>query len=175
MNSKKSKISLLKDDWKNAPGAGRFAALDIGSKTIGVAICDSAQQLASPLETIKRTKFSKDMQVLAHLLKDYDICGYILGYPVNMDGTTGPQCDRVMSFADEMRSFPQFSGIEQGIIPWITLWDERLSTEFVNESVDKYVDKRKTKINAKDSGLIDKLAAQLILQGALDFLSAHRV
>lgn len=174
MAGKKSKILLLKEDFSNAPQAVRLAGLDIGSKTIGVAISDSAQMLASPLQTVKRTKFSKDMAALAEVLKEYEIGGYIIGYPVNMDGTIGAQCDRIMSFADEMRSFPQFAGIEQGKKPWISLWDERLSTEFVNESVDKYVDKRKTKIQAKDSGLIDKLAAQLILQGALDFLARHR-
>lgn len=148
------------------PLTGRLMGLDIGKKTIGIAVSNNTQSIATPLCTINRTKFSKDIAKLDKIIQDYEICGYVVGYPVNMDGTIGPSCDMVMSFADEFSKYPQFVGVN----PWIALWDERLSTQTVKETVDKFVDKRKTKQTAKDKGVIDKMAAQIILQGALDYI-----
>lgn len=165
---------LLKHNWSQCPQKTRLLGLDLGSKTIGVAVSNSDQSIATPFETIKRSKFKNDMQALGRIVRDYDIGGLIFGYPVNMDGTIGPQCDKIMSFVDEIKNYPQELGIEKGTNIWISLWDERLSTRFVHESVDKYVDKRKTKQNAKKDGVIDKMAAQLILQGALDFLAGKQ-
>lgn len=141
--------------------------LDLGAKTIGVAISDAEQSLATPVTTIKRTKFSKDIEALAPIIKEFEIGGYIIGYPLNMDGSEGPRCDATRSFADEMSKHPEIFGQN----PFIALQDERLSTQAVDGFVESRVDMgKKSKRGAKESGLTDKLAAQGILQGALNDL-----
>jgi putative Holliday junction resolvase len=164
--------------------------LDVGKKTIGLALSNPAQTIATPLDTIKRTKFTRDMEALKAVIEEYEVGGFVLGYPVNMDSTEGPRTQSIRDFAIEMdksllsssscgltagsQKARQDAAIKlqhDGVGPWIALWDERLSTVSVEEFVDKNIDKRKTKTNAKTSGLIDKLAAQVILQGALDFLA----
>lgn len=127
-----------------------------------MAVSDPGQRLATPLETVRRRKFADDMAALGKIVRDYDIGGFVLGWPVNMDGSAGPRCDAVRSFADEMKNYPQVVGTT----PWIALWDERLSTRTVEDFVGIYVDINK----AKRDGTIDRLAAQVILQGALDFI-----
>lgn len=159
-------IGLLKEILLQRPENTRLLGLDVGNKTIGLALSDSAQRIATPLHTVRRSKFAKDMEALGGVVEDYGIEGFIIGYPVNMDSSEGPACDRVRSFADEMRQYPQFLGAD----PWIAFWDERLSTVSVENLVDNYVDINK----AKRKGIIDKLAAQVILQGALDFIQAVR-
>lgn len=145
------------------PEAVRLLGIDLGRKTIGLAVCDAKQSIATPLRTINRTKFGKDIEVLDQVIKDFDIGGYVLGWPVNMDGTHSKRCDATRSFADELTKYPQIIGRE----PWIALWDERLSTEtvdnFLVETVDMSRKRRKQ--------VVDKLAAQVILQGALDFMA----
>lgn len=141
--------------------------LDIGKKTLGVAVSDNGLRLATPLCTVKRTKFTKDIAALKTIIDEYEIGGFVLGFPVNMDGSAGPSCERIRAFAQEMANHPDIFGPD----PWIAFWDERLSTVSVEEFVDEFVEKRQTRVQAKDSGLIDKLAAQVILQGALDYIS----
>ena len=139
--------------------------LDLGTKTIGVAISDTAQSIVTPVATIKRTKFSYDIIELSKHIKEFEIGGYILGYPLNLDGSRGARCDMVMSFADEMTKHPEIVGSH----PFIALWDERLSTQSVDNFMDNRVDiGKKSKRGAKNSGLLDMLAAQVILQSALD-------
>ena len=154
-------IGHLKDMMPTCPKEGALLGLDVGKKTIGLALSDPGQSLATPLKTIKRTKFTKDVEEIKGVIKEYDVKGFVIGYPINMDGSEGPRAQSVRDFAIEM---DKVLGEE-----WIALWDERLSTVSVEDLVDKMVDKRKTKTNAKSSGLIDKLAAQVILQGALDY------
>ena len=158
----------LKNMISNAPRGKALMGLDVGKKTIGIAVCDDMHMIATPVCTVQRTKFTKDIAEIARLSREYDVGGYVVGYPMNMDGTEGPRCQSVRDFAAE---FERQIGFEN---PWVVLWDERLSTVSVDEYVDKLVGKRKTKINAKSSGLIDKLAAQIILQGAIDFLSQNK-
>lgn len=161
------KIQLLKDCKGRAPKNCRLMGLDLGRKTIGVAISDAAQLLATPVTTIKRTKFSKDMLELQEIAKEFEIKGYIIGWPLNMDGSEGARCDSTSSFADEMSKRIEIFGEN----PFIALWDERLSTQDVDNSLDNRVDMNKSsKRGAKETGLIDRLAAQVILQGALDVL-----
>lgn len=141
--------------------------LDLGAKTIGVAISDTSQNLATPLTTIKRTKFLKDIEALAEIIAEFEIGGYIVGLPVNMDGSEGPRCDATRSFVDEMSRHPKIFGQN----PFIALMDERLSTQTVDNAMDNRVDmKKSSKRGAKEKGIIDMLAAQVILQGALDGL-----
>lgn len=161
-------IGLLKDIANEAPIQGTFLGLDVGQKTIGLALGGRMLGVATPLETIKRTKFTKDMQALIKIAKEHEVDGYVVGLPVSMDGTEGRRSQSIRDFAAEMNRFLKEQGDAD---PFIAFWDERLSTVSVDSVVDKFVEKRKTKINAKASGLIDKLAAQLILQGALDYLA----
>lgn len=163
------KPSLLKEMSDKAPKEGTYLGLDVGSKTIGLAIGSPLLGVATPLETIKRTKFTKDMQALHKIAREHEIVGYIVGLPVNMDGSEGRRAQSIRDFAAEMNRYLKEQGVAE---PFIAFWDERLSTVSVESVVDNLVDKRKTKIEAKSSGLIDKLAAQIILQGALDFIDS---
>jgi len=157
----------LQDIYQHRPKGDRLLGLDVGKTTIGLALSDPDQKLATPLDTIKRKKFSKDIVILKEIIDEYEIKGLVVGLPVNMDGSEGPRAQSIRDFVAELKNRPEIVGPD----PWIAFWDERLSTVSVEELVDKFVDKRKTKTNAKQSGLIDKLAAQVILQGALDYMS----
>lgn len=157
-------IDLLKNIYKDCPKGQALLGLDVGKKTIGLALSNPTQTLATPLQTIKRTKFTQDMACLLAVINDYKVEGFIVGLPINMDGSEGRRAQSIRDFAIEMKN-------TLGQDTWIALWDERLSTVSADNIVDNLVEKRKTKINAKASGLIDKLAAQTILQGALDFKS----
>jgi putative Holliday junction resolvase len=160
-------IGLLKDVVDHCPEDVGLLGLDVGKKTIGLAQCGPAQSIATPITTILRKQFTPDMHALLKVANEYESGGFIIGLPVNMDGTEGRRAQSIRDFAAEMHRFLE---AEQGREPWIAFWDERLSTVSVDNIVDNLVEKRKTKINAKSSGLVDKLAAQIILQGALDFI-----
>lgn len=156
------KIKLLQDSKEEVPADVRLMGLDLGAKTIGVAVSDAAQSIATPVVTVERTKFTQDAAALGKLVEEFEIGGYILGWPLNMDGSEGPRCDAVRSFADEMTKHPDI--FEKN--PFIALWDERLSTQAVDDFLDNTVDMHRK--NRKN--VIDKLAAQVILQGALAFI-----
>lgn len=159
-------IGLLKDLYASVPAYRRLLGLDIGEKTIGLALSDPMHSIATPLLVIQRVKFTKDIEELHKVIKEFEIGGYVLGYPVNMDGTEGPRCQSVRHFAEELVKYPQIVGAN----PWISLWDERLSTASVDRFLVEDVDMSRT----KRKQVVDKLAAQFILQGALDFMGAKR-
>lgn len=163
-------VGLLKDIAKVAPKNARLLGLDLGTKTIGLAICDSGQGVATPLTTIRRTKFMADLKALGKIVRENEIGGFVFGWPLNLDGSLSGSTDRVRSFIDEMVKYPQELGIESGTDVWIALFDERLSTHAVHDFLVNDVDMSRTK---RDQ-VVDKLAAQLILQGALDTLHAYR-
>ncbi|MBI1300395.1 MAG: Holliday junction resolvase RuvX [Alphaproteobacteria bacterium] len=163
-------IDLLENITDACPKDAALMALDIGSKTIGVALSDSGQSIAFPKETIKRTKFSRDLKVLEEIIRDYEVGGYILGFPLHMDGAEGRRCQSVRDFAAEFKN--QLSPEFQKDDLWIAFYDERLSTETVRNLVDETVDISRRR--AKDIGLTDKLAAQHILQGALSVIHGSR-
>ncbi len=161
-------IKLFEECQSNTPKNCRLMGLDLGAKTIGIAVSDAGQGMATPVATIKRTKFTKDILVLGEIIKEFEIKGYVLGWPLNIDGTEGARCDATRSFADEMRKHPEVFGQN----PFIALWDERLSTMLVDDFVENRVDiGKKSRRGAKESGLIDKLAAQVILQDVLNSLA----
>lgn len=155
-------VGLLRDIIDLCPKNARLLGLDIGERTIGVALSDSAQSIATPLKLVERTKFTKDILELKTVIRDYAIKGYVLGYPVNMDGTEGARCEAIRHFGQEMENHPDIFGDN----PWIALWDERLSTVSVNKFLIEERDMSRTKRKQN----VDKLAAQFILQGALDFI-----
>lgn len=163
-------LGLIKDIAASAPKNARMLGVDLGTKTIGLAIGDSGWQVASPLKTIERRKFAADIDALGKVVRDYEIGGFVFGWPLNMDGSHSASCDRVRSFIDEMVKYPHVLGIEPGIELWIALQDERLSTHTVHDFLVKDVDMSRT----RREQVVDKLAAQVILQGALDYLVASR-
>ncbi|CUH80011.1 Holliday junction resolvase RuvX [Tropicibacter naphthalenivorans] len=138
------------------PPMTALAGLDLGTKTIGVAVSDSLRQVATPLETIKRKKFTTDAEALLAILQKRAITGIILGLPRNMDGTEGPRCQATRAFARN------FSRLWDG---QITYWDERLSTVAAERALLEADTSRKRRAE-----VIDHVAASYILQGALDRL-----
>ena len=130
--------------------------LDLGEKTIGMAVSDDGRRVASALATIRRTKFTKDARALLKLADDYAVAGFLLGLPVNMDGTEGPRCQSTRQFAANLS--------EKTDLP-IVFWDERMSTQAVERHLIEQDVTRKRRAN-----VVDKMAAQYILQGALDFM-----
>ncbi len=134
-----------------------IAGLDLGTVTIGVAVSDGFRRVATPLETIKRTKFSKDAEVLLKILDHRGLKGIVLGLPLNMDGTEGPRCQSTRAFARNLERLTD--------VP-ITFWDERLSTVAAERALLEADTSRKRR-----SKVIDHVAASYILQGALDRLA----
>ena len=141
----------------------RLLGLDLGEKTIGVAISDPGLNVASPIDTIRRVKFTEDVKQLAKLMAGREIGGIIVGLPINMDGTQGPRCQSVRHFAENLLKRADLLGAE----PEIAFWDERLSTAAVQRFLTDEVDMRRN----KRAQAVDKMAAAYILQGALDALA----
>ncbi|GGZ35266.1 Holliday junction resolvase RuvX [Asticcacaulis endophyticus] len=129
--------------------------LDLGEKTIGVAVSDISLTIASPLELVNKTKFTKEAEHLFSLMKKREASGIVIGLPVNMDGTEGPRCQSVRAFARNLlrlRDLP------------IAFWDERWSSSVMNRFLIEEADLTR----AKRAEVIDRSAAAYILQGALD-------
>jgi putative Holliday junction resolvase len=162
-------LGLLKEIAANAPKNTRLIGVDLGTKTIGLAISDDGQGIATPLKTISRKKMADDMKALGQVVEEYEIGGFVFGWPLNMDGSISGSCDRVRSFIDEIKNYPQELGMKQGTDLWIALFDERLSTSAVQNFLVEDVDMSRT----RRAAVVDKLAAQFILQGALDTLKNY--
>jgi len=134
--------------------------LDLGTKTIGLAICDAGRMIASPLETIKRAKFTKDAEHLLRLCTENSVSGLVVGLPVNMDGSEGPRCQSTRSFVANLAKLSDLP---------TALWDERLSTAAVTRTLLEADASRKRRAE-----VVDKMAAAYILQGALDRMRSLR-
>ena len=148
-------LSLLRATL--VPGS-RLLGLDLGEKTIGLALSDTLLSVATPLATLKRGKFSANASELSALMKKQGVGGLVVGLPLNMDGSEGPSAQSARAFA---RNFSALS--EAPII----LWDERLSTAAVTRTLIEADSTRKRRAE-----VVDKMAAAYILQGALDRLRA---
>jgi putative Holliday junction resolvase len=135
----------------------RLLGLDIGEKTIGLALSDVGRMIATPYKTIERSKFSKDAETLLSLTKEHNIGALVLGYPINMDGSEGPRCQSTRQFAKSLG--------EKINLPML-LTDERMSTMAVTRTM---LDGDLSR--ARRAELVDKMAASYILQGVLDILS----
>lgn len=131
-----------------------LAGLDLGTKTIGVAVTDVMQSVSTPLETIKRTKFTADAETLLAICTARSIAGLVLGLPLNMDGTDGPRVQSTRAFA---RNLSRLTPLP------IAFWDERLSTVAAERALLEADTSRKRR-----GEVIDHVAAGFILQGALD-------
>ena len=147
----------LEELKKNQSDKGRLIGLDLGSKRIGVSICDEKQLIATPFKTLNRTTAKELINELKIIIEENNIQGIIIGNPLNMDGSSGSSAQSVKDTSDN---------IEKNINLPICLWDERLSTVGafnLSSQLDVNVSKREKKI--------DENAAAFILQGALDYLS----
>ena len=142
------------------PARGALIGLDLGTKTIGVAASDPDRRLAAPVETVARKRFSLDAQRLLDLAAERRAIGFVLGLPINMDGSEGPRAQSTRAFARNLA--------RRTDLP-IALWDERLSTVAVERALIAGNASR-----AKRAAVIDQHAAAFILQGALDRLARLR-
>lgn len=139
------------------PRFKRLMGLDLGTKTIGIAISDVERRIASPVETVRRTKFKADAQALLALIAKHDVGAIILGKPLNMDGSQGPRVQATEAFARNLKSLTYLPILYQ---------DERLSTAAVTRTL---IDADTSR--ARRAELVDKLAAAYILQGFIDRMS----
>ena len=137
------------------PSGGKLAGLDVGTKTIGLALCDAGWHFAGPSETIRRTKFTQDLAVLRAFTDREHVVGLVVGLPLNMAGSDSPRTQSVRAFARNLGALE---------LP-VLLWDERWSTQAVERAL---IDADLSR--AKRHAMIDKLAAAYILQGAIDGL-----
>ena len=138
----------------------RLLGLDLGEKTIGLALSDTSLTVATPFKTLKRGKFKANATELAALIADHDVGGLIIGLPLNMDGSDGPSAQSARAFG---RNFAEVHAAP------LTFIDERLSTAAVTRTLIEADTSR-----ARRSEVVDKMAAAYILQGALDRLRATR-
>ena len=144
------------ESFIDLPAHARLLGLDLGSKTIGLALSDLERQIASPLETIQRVKFGLDAAALLKIAEKHQVAGLVIGLPLNMDGTEGPRVQSTRAFVRNL--------IPLTDLP-IVFWDERMSTLAVTRTL---LDADASR--AKRAAVVDKMAAAYILQGALDRL-----
>lgn len=144
------------ETFLDLPDHARLLGLDLGTKTIGLALSDVERQIATPLETIKRVKFRLDAAALLKVAEKYAVAGLVIGLPLNMDGSEGPRAQSTRAF---IRNLVPLTPLP------IAFWDERLSTMAVTRTL---LDADASR--AKRAAVVDKMAAAYILQGALDRL-----
>lgn len=149
----------MANELSDLPTVGPLLGLDLGTKTIGLAVSNSMQSVATSLPVIKRKKFLKDAEKLHEVILTKQIKGLVFGLPLNMDGSEGPRAQATRAFA---RNLHNIVGIE---LP-VGYWDERLSTVAVERDMIDVFDTTR----AKRAELIDSAAASFILQGAIDAL-----
>ena len=141
----------------------RLLAIDHGAKTWGLALADPALGVATPLKTIRRTKFAKDVKALAALAAEYAVGAFVIGLPVGMDGSEGPRCDSVRHFADNLLAARDVFGTE----PLVAFMDERLSTHAAADLLTEGLGMRRE----RRKEVIDAQAAAQILSDALESMN----
>jgi putative holliday junction resolvase len=147
----------IEDFAQSLPAKARLIGLDLGSKTIGLAISDVERRLASPLKTLSRGAFSRDADALTAIFAEFEIAGIVLGLPLDLSGRDGPRAQSTRAFA---RNLSQRTSLP------IAFWDERFSTAAVTRSLIAHDVSR-----ARRAQVVDRMAAAYILQGALDRLA----
>ena len=143
--------------FRMLPRKGRILGLDLGTKTIGLALSDTGRIVATPMDVLKKGKFTQDLEALAEIMAAQEVTALVIGLPLHMDGSDSPRAQSSRAFARNLAS-----KIEAPIL----LWDERLSSQAVTRTLLEADTSR-----AKRAQVIDKMAASYILQGALDRLS----
>ena len=160
-------IRTLPDLAAALPKGARLLGLDLGTKTIGLAVCDPGLAVASPIHTIRRSKFTEDARELAKVVRDYGVGGMVLGLPLNMDGSQGERAQAANAFA---HTLVQRADLFGGWEPEIAFWDERLSTS----AVQRFMIGEADMTRKRRGEVVDKMAAAYILQGAIDSLAHAR-
>ena len=154
-------IAVSLQDMKAAlPRGGRLMGLDLGEKTIGIAVGDPGHMIATPITTIRRKKFTEDAQALLKLIDDRQVGGVVIGLPLNMDGSEGPRCQSVRQFANNLAKLRDLP---------MAFWDERLSTVAVTRDMiaaDLSRSKR-AKIVADTTPLLSSLANKIFMLNCL--------
>ncbi len=149
-------ITLFPAEFRGVlPSGGRLIGLDLGSKTIGTALCDAGWNFASPAALIRRSKFTADKAQLAAMIAAQSVLGIVIGLPLNLDGSDSPRTQSTRAFA---------RNVEDMALP-VLLWDERWSTQAVERAMIAADVSR-----AKRAERVDSAAAAFILQGAIDAL-----
>ncbi len=149
-------IDVLELPGRLAPGL-RLMGLDVGTKTVGLALSDVQRQVATPLETVRRKKFSVDGPAIVEIARSHGVGGLVIGLPVNMDASEGPRAQSTRAFARNLAGLTDLP---------MAFWDERLSTAAVTRTLLEADTSRR-----KRAEVVDKMAAAYILQGALDRLA----
>jgi putative Holliday junction resolvase len=139
------------------PAGARLMGLDVGTKTVGLALSDTRQLIATPLETIRRRRFREDMTRLFALVDSHGVGGLVIGLPLTLAGSDGPRTQSVRQFARNLMEFRDLP---------VAFWDERLSTAAVTREMIAADLTRKRR-----GEIVDRVAAAYILQGCLDYLS----
>jgi putative Holliday junction resolvase len=147
---------MIADFRAALPEGGRLLGLDVGTRTIGTALCDAEWVIASPAGLIRRTKFARDLEALKALVAAQQVKGIVIGLPLNLDGSDSPRTQSTRAFARNLEPLG---------LP-ILLWDERWSTQAVTRTL---IDADASR--ARRAALVDKMAAAYILQGAIDALT----
>lgn len=148
-------ILNLTDLASACPPGTPWLGLDLGEKTIGVAVSDTSRMIASPLELIRRSKFTQDAEAVQRLMDGRSVSGLVVGLPVNMDGTEGPRAQSCRAFARNLERLRPVN---------VAFWDERLSTS----AVDRFLIDELDLSRKRRADVVDRTAAAWILQGALD-------
>ena len=156
--AKAGNILTIENLFEALPPKARLLGLDLGTKTIGLAVSDIERSIATPYETIRRTKFGADSKLLIAAAQKQDVFAYVIGLPLNMDGSEGPRAQATRAFIRSMAPLDSR--------PFI-FWDERLSTAAVTRELIAQDASR-----AKRAEVVDRMAAAYILQGVLDRLAA---
>ena len=143
------------------PKGKRLLGLDLGERTIGLALSDPGCTVASPIDTIQRGKFTRDAEALIRIIAERGVGGLVIGLPVNMDGSEGPRCQSTRQFAANL--------LTKIDIP-IAFWDERMSTA----AVERFLTDEADMSRKRRGEVVDKMAAAYILQGALDAMAQSR-
>jgi len=151
-------LESIEDFSARLEPAARLVGIDAGTKTLGLALCDETRTIASPLTVLKRTKFTQDAAQLLAIAAEHRIAGFVLGLPTNLDGTAGPRVQATRAFAKNLNALTELP---------ILLWDERLSTVAAERTLLEADTSRKRRAE-----VVDKVAATIILQGALDRMRA---
>jgi putative Holliday junction resolvase len=150
-------ITASPADFRAAlPGGGRLLGMDVGTKTIGLALCDAQWTIATPAELLERGKFTADLEKVRALAMAQQVKGLVVGLPLNLDGSDSPRTQSVRAFARNLAPLE---------LP-LLLWDERWSTQAVTRTL---LDADASR--ARRAALVDKMAAAYILQGAIDALT----
>ncbi|HEX8167474.1 MAG TPA: Holliday junction resolvase RuvX [Beijerinckiaceae bacterium] len=146
--------------FADLPRHARLLGADLGTKTIGLALSDVERRIATPLETIRRTKFTADAGKLKAFVERFEVAGIVMGLPLNMDGTEGPRAQSTRAFARNLGPLVRCP---------VAFWDERLSTLAVTRTL---LDADASR--GRRAALVDKMAAAYVLQGFLDHLAGFR-